>query len=288
MCRHLLKSGYPLTVYNRTKSKTDELVAEGATYAEPYEMAPNVDALVLMVGFPQDVRRLLFGDPASPSAAGLLSLLPKHALLIDHTTSSPGLAKEIAVSEEVVGKQIDVVDAPVSGGDLGAQNAALSTMCGGTDQAFGRAQPIFQCYSKTVKLLGAAGSGQHCKAGNQIAIAGAMIGVCESVLYAHRVGLDLHEFFDTIKGGAAGGKSLELYAPRIFQRDMDPGFAVEHFVKDLEICLEECRKMELGLPGLALVHQLYVGLKAQGGGKCGTQALIKVLEGLNGGKEVRG
>lgn len=275
MVKHLMEGGFTLSVYNRTKSKTDELVAMGAKYCEPEEMAPNVDALIIMVGFPQDLRSLLLDRK-------ILNACKPGSLLIDHTTSSPGLAVEIAERAQALG--IDCLDAPVSGGDVGAKAGTLSIMTGGTLTAFNRAAPIFACYGKTVKLLGKAGSGQHTKAANQVAIAGCMIGVCESLMYGQAAGLDLKQMCETIGGGAAGSFSLTAYGPRILKGDMAPGFFVEHFVKDMEIVLDESRRLGICLPGLALVHQMYRGLMANGGEKNGTQALIQVLEQLNNTK----
>ena len=272
MCKHQLKSGFQLSVFNRTKAKTDELVELGATWAEPNEMASNVDALILMVGYPHDLRRIMFEE-------NVLNSIKPGCQIIDHTTSSPGLAIEIAEKAKL--RNVESVDAPVSGGDVGAQNGQLSIMCGGSQGGFDRSMEIFNCYGKTIKLLGQAGAGQHTKMANQVAIAGAMIGVCESLIYGQKAGLDLKILFETISGGGAGSFSMNVYVPRILRHDMEPGFYVEHFVKDMEIVLDECRRMGICLPGISLVHQLYRGLMAQGGSRNGTQALVKVLEQMN-------
>lgn len=236
-------------------------------------MASEVDALVLMVGYPHDLRSVLLEQD-------VISKMRPGSLLIDHTTSTPSLAMEIA--EIAKSKNIDCLDSPVSGGDIGAKAGKLVLMTGGSQAAFERAQPLFNSYGSVIELLGEAGSGQHTKCCNQITIAGSMIGVCEALIYGHRAGLDLVKLLETIKGGGANSFSLTAYTPRVLRRDMQPGFFVEHFVKDMEIVLDECRRMGISLPGLSLVHQLYRGLMAQGGGKLGTQALVTVLEKLNG------
>jgi 3-hydroxyisobutyrate dehydrogenase len=278
MCKHLLNKGYSLSVFNRTKSKTDELVEAGAKYEDLKSIAKSSDCLFLMLGYPKDVESIAFES----EEGGLLKHMRAGTYLVDHTTSSPALA--MRMQKEFEKKNISCYDAPVSGGDIGAKNGQLVTMCGGDKAKFAEVEAIMRTYSKNVQLLGDAGSGQHTKMVNQIVIAGSMISMCEGLVYGHKAGLNLEQVLSVIGGGAAASFSLNTYTPRILQGNLDPGFYVEHFVKDMEIALDECRRMGIALPGLALVHQLYRGLMAQGGGKLGTQGLIKVLENLNGVK----
>lgn len=274
MCKHLLSKGYKLMVFNRTKSKTDELVELGATYAEIPEIAKNVDLLFLMLGYPRDVEQVAF-----ETHGGLINLMKPGSFLVDHTTSSPSLAARLAI--EFLKKDIYVYDAPVSGGDIGARNGQLVTMCGGEKAHFETVAEVMRSYSKLVQLMGPAGAGQSTKLTNQIVIASSMIGVCEGLIFGYKSGLNLEEVLQVIGGGAASSFSLNAYTPRILKGDFAPGFFVDHFVKDMELVLEECARMNLQLPGLKLAHQLYSELKAEGGGQYGTQALIKVLEKLN-------
>ncbi len=197
------------------------------------------------------------------------------------TTTEPSLAIEIAAAARERGAS--AVDAPVSGGDVGARNAALSIMIGGEPDDVARARPLFELLGKNIVHQGGPGAGQHTKMCNQIVIAGTMIGVCESLVYGTRAGLDLETMLTSIKSGAAGCWTLENLAPRVIKRNFDPGFIVEHFLKDMGIALEEARRMKLSLPGLALVHQLYVAVQAQGHGRGGTQALVLALEHMSGG-----
>ena len=273
MCKHLMDKGHKLSVFTRTASKAEDLLQAGAQWSTISDIASQNDVVILMLGYPKDLSDVVFNQ-------GLLSNMKPGTLLIDHTTSSPKLAREIY--EKAKEGHVQSIDAPVSGGDVGAKNGQLVVMCGGEQAAFEQAKPIFEVYGKTVNLLGGAGMGQHCKMSNQIAIAGQMIGVCESLVYGHRAGLDLDQLLATIGGGAAGSFGLTNYGPRILKGDYQPGFYVEHFVKDLEIALDEAREMNMSLPGLALVHQLYRSLMAQGGGRLGTQALMKALQTMNG------
>ncbi len=278
MCRHLIGAGYQAVVYNRTKEKALPLVEAGAQYAKsPADVASRADIIFTIVGYPADVREVYFGDQ------GIFSQVKEGAILIDMTTTSPTLAKEIAHRSRELGAA--AIDAPVSGGDVGARNGALSIMAGGEQEAFDRVLPLFQLMGKKISLLGEAGAGQHTKMCNQIVISGTMIGVCESLLYARKTGLPLDKLIDIISGGAAGCWTLNNLAPRIVKGDYDPGFFVDHFIKDMGIALEEAAAMQLSLPGLALVHQLYVALQSQGGGSLGTQALIRALDVLNGGDQ---
>ncbi len=274
MCGHVRAAGYDVTVTTRTRSRAEALVEGGATWADtPRAVADASDVVFLIVGYPADVREVVFGDD------GVLAGAREGSILVDMTTSEPSLAREIA--ERAAERGVLSVDAPVSGGDVGAREARLSVMMGGDAEAVRRITPILETFGKNLRHLGPAGSGQHTKMANQILIASTMIGMVESLLYAHRAGLDVEEMIAAIGKGAAGCWSLDNYAPRILRRDFDPGFFVEHFVKDMGIALAEAQRMQIVLPGLALVHQLYTSLLAKGNGRLGTQALILVLEELS-------
>jgi 3-hydroxyisobutyrate dehydrogenase len=227
---------------------------------------------------PTDVREVVLGEG---SGSGLLANLRPGAVLVDMTTSEPSLAIEIA--EAARAKGLGALDAPVSGGDIGARNAALSIMVGGDTADFQRVLPLFQRLGKTIVHQGGPGSGQHTKMVNQILIASGMIGVCEALLYAEKAGLDVTSVLESVSSGAAGSWSLSNLAPRIVGGDFAPGFYVEHFIKDMGIALAEARRMKLALPGLALVSQLYNAVAAQGHARSGTQALMLALRTLNGG-----
>ena len=271
MCGNVLSKGYPVTVYSRTREKARPLIERGATWADsPKAVAEASDAVFTMVGFPADVREVCLG-PRGALAGGRPG-----SILADMTTTEPSLSKEIYAVAKARG--IFAVDAPVSGGDVGAREARLSIMAGGDPEVFAALMPLFSAMGKTIVLQGGAGAGQHAKMCNQIVIAGTMIGVCESLIYGHKAGLDLETMLSSISGGAAGCWALSNLAPRVLKRNFDPGFFVEHFVKDMGIALDEAKRMNLALPGLALVHQMYVSLLANGGGKHGTQALMLVLE----------
>ena len=271
MCGNILSQRYPVTVYSRTRDKASSLLDKGAKWADsPKAVAETSDVVFTMVGFPADVREVYLGPQ------GVLSGARPGSILADMTTTDPSLAKEIHAIADARG--ISSVDAPVSGGDVGAREARLSIMVGGDPGAFTALMPLFSAMGKTIVLQGGAGAGQHAKMCNQIVIAGTMIGVCESLIYGHKAGLDLETMLSSITGGAAGCWALSNLAPRILKRNFDPGFFVEHFVKDMGIALEEAKRMNLALPGLALVHQMYISLLANDGGKYGTQALLLVLE----------
>ncbi|MCA8962729.1 MAG: NAD(P)-dependent oxidoreductase, partial [Planctomycetes bacterium] len=237
--------------------------------------ADRCDLVVTMVGYPRDVEEVYLGE------RGLLSAEQPASLAIDFTTSSPDLARRIA--EQALGRGVSVLDAPVSGGDVGARNGTLSVMVGGDPAEFERAAPVFEPLAKTVMHQGPAGSGQHTKMVNQTLIATNMIGVCEALLYARRAGLDPRRVLRSVATGAAGSWSLDNLAPRILDGDFAPGFFVEHFIKDMGIALSEAERMHLALPGLALAKQLYEAVRAQGHGRAGTQALWLALERLNSG-----
>ena len=275
MCGHLLAAGSPVTVFSRTRAKADPLVAEGAAWADsPAAVARASDIVFTMVGVPADVREVYFGRD------GILSALEPGAIAVDMTTTEPSLAIEIASA--AVARGARAVDAPVSGGDVGARNATLSIMVGGDGDAVTAVRPLFERLGKNIVHQGAPGAGQHTKMCNQIVIAGTMIGVCESLVYGAKAGLNLETMLASIKSGAAGCWTLENLAPRVLKRNFDPGFLVEHFIKDMGIALAEARRMNLALPGLALVQQLYIAVQAQGHGRKGTHALVLALEHLSG------
>ncbi len=274
MCGHLIDRGYAVTLYNRTKSKAEPLIARGASWVEnPRAVAENSDVIFTLVGFPHDVREVILG------AQGVLAGAANGAVVVDMTTSEPTLAVEIY--EAAKAKGVAAIDAPVSGGDVGAREARLSIMVGGDRDAFERVRPLLECMGKTIVYQGPAGSGQHTKMVNQILIATNMIGVCEALLYGYKAGLNLETVLESVSGGAAGSWSLSNLGPRILKRNFDPGFFVEHFIKDMGIGLAEARKLGLALPGLALAEQLYRAAKAQGHGKRGTHALMLALASLS-------
>jgi 3-hydroxyisobutyrate dehydrogenase len=275
MCQRLMNEGYSLTVYNRTKSKAKALLKKGATWADsPAKVAAQSDIIFSIVGFPKDVEEVYFGEQ------GILQGARSGSILIDMTTTQPSLAQKIYKAAKT--KKIASIDAPVSGGDVGAKNGTLSIMIGGDKKAVKKVMPLFEIMGKNMIYEGKAGAGQHTKMCNQITIAGTMIGVCESLLYAHKAGLDLETMLQAISGGAASCWTLHNLAPRIVNRNFEPGFYVEHFIKDMEIALDEARLMNIALPGLALVHQLYKALQGQGHGRKGTQALTLALETISG------
>lgn len=270
MCHHLMEKGYPAAVHTRTRSKAQPLLDQGASWAEsPGMVARQADVVLTMVGFPNDVREVYFGS------GGILEETRPNMILVDMTTTSPSLAEEIA--RAAAGKGAFAVDAPVSGGDVGARNAALSIMAGGERSAFEEILPILKVMGSKIVYQGGAGAGQHAKMCNQIVIAGTMVGMCESLLYAQKAGLDAEVMLSSIIGGAAACWSLDQLAPRILRGEYETGFFVEHFVKDMGIALDEARRMKLSMPGLALVHQLYQAVLANGGGRLGTQSLILAL-----------
>ena len=274
MCGHLLSAGFHVTVHTRTQSKAQPLLDRGARWAEnPLAVLAQSDVLFTMVGFPQDVRQVYFGE------TGILAGGKPGTVLIDMTTTDPALSREIA--ERATAKGRFSIDAPVSGGDVGARNATLSIMVGGDRKAVQAVMPLFERLGKKIVHQGGPGTGQQTKLCNQIVIAGTMIGVCESLLYGYKAGLDLNRMLDSIRGGAAACWTLDNLAPRILQRNFDPGFFVEHFIKDMGLALEESKRMGLVLPGLTLVHQLYQTVQTLGHGRSGTHALMLALEDLS-------
>jgi 3-hydroxyisobutyrate dehydrogenase len=275
MCLHLIKKGCTATVYNRTKAKAKVLLDAGAALADsPEAVAARSDVIFAIVGFPRDVREVFLGPDGAVAGSRPATVL------VDMTTSEPSLAREIEAAAKAKGAF--ALDAPVSGGDVGAKNAALSIMVGGDPSVLESVRPLLECMGKTIVHQGPAGAGQHTKMVNQILIASGMVGVCEALLYGHKAGLDLKTVLLSVGGGAAGSWSLNNLGPRILDRNFEPGFFVEHFIKDMGIALDEARRMNIALPGLALANQLYLAVQAQGYGRKGTHALMLALEQLSG------
>ena len=275
MAGHLMAKGFAVTVYNRTRSKAQALLDRGAAWAStPKQVAQQSDVIFAIVGFPRDVREVFLGQD------GALAGSKQGNILVDMTTSEPSLAQEIYSAAKAKG--VHAIDAPVSGGDVGAKEARLSIMIGGDQAAVEALQPCWEAMGKTIIHQGAAGAGQHTKMVNQTLIASGMIGVCEALLYAHKAGLDLPTVLQSVAPGAAGSWSLSNLGPRIIANNFDPGFFVEHFIKDMGIALDEAKRLGICLPGLALAHQLYISLKAQGHGRDGTHALELALAKLSG------
>ncbi|WNB92222.1 NAD(P)-dependent oxidoreductase [Bacillus sp. NEB1478] len=271
MAGHLMKAGYPLYVYTRTKEKADELIDQGAKWASsPAEIAQNADIIITMVGYPSDVEHVYLSEE------GLVAHAKPGSFLIDMTTSSPQLAQKIAAA--AAEKDVQAFDAPVSGGDIGAKEARLSIMVGGDQPAFEELKTVFSLMGSNVVYQGKAGSGQHTKMCNQIAIASGMIGVCEAILYAEKAGLDPETVLKSIESGAAGSWSLSNLAPRMLKGDFAPGFYVKHFIKDMTIALNSAEEMGLVTPGLSLTKKLYEELAEMGEENSGTHALYKRLK----------
>ena len=269
---HLLTAGYPVVVYSRTKAKAESSIAAGAHWAAtPSELAPRCKLIFTMVGFPADVEEVFLGPH------GLMRTAAPSSLLVDLTTSTPSLAKKIAVA--AAERDLAALDAPVTGGDVGAKNAMLSIMAGGDSAAFARAEPILRLFGPTVIHHGPPGSGQHAKMCNQIMIACTMIGMCEALAYAQSAGLDPQKMLLSTGGGGAASWALQNLAPRILAGNFGPGFYVKHFCKDLAIALSSAKEMNLDLPGLTLGEKLYRDLAAAGHADDGTQALWKLYEG---------
>jgi 3-hydroxyisobutyrate dehydrogenase len=274
MCQHIIDKGYAATVYNRSRDKAQPLIDLGATFADsPKAVAERSDVVFAIVGFPKDVREVFL------SANGALAGSKLGTILVDMTTSEPSLAVEIANAAKAKGAY--ALDAPVSGGDVGAKNAALSIMIGGDKEVVAAVTPLFECMGKTIVHQGGPGAGQHTKMVNQILISSTMVAMCEGLLYAFKAGLDVETVLKSVSVGAAGSKSLDIYGPRLLARNFEPGFYVEHFIKDMGIALAEAERMNLCLPGLALAKQLYEAVRAQGYGRKGTQALLLALEAIS-------
>lgn len=275
LCGHLLAAGYAATIFTRTRARAESLLARGAAWADtPRAVAERSDVVFTMVGYPRDVREVILGP------AGVLAGAAPGTILVDMTTSEPALAEELASAAAAQG--VCALDAPVSGGDVGAREARLSIMVGGDEAAFLAVRPCLEVMGRTIVRQGGPGAGQHAKMVNQVLIASAMVGVCEGLLYAYRAGLDLEKVLQSVASGAAGSWSLSNLAPRILAGDFDPGFFVEHFIKDMGIALAEAGRMGLVLPGLALANQLYLSVRAHGHGRSGTHALALALASLSG------
>ncbi|MCA9765079.1 MAG: NAD(P)-dependent oxidoreductase [Carnobacterium sp.] len=267
--KHLLKAGHEVNVYNRTKSKTDELISLGATwYESPAAVTEKSEVVITIVGYPNDVEETYLGEN------GIFKTATSDHILIDMTTSTPTLA--VKLYEEGAKRKIAVLDAPVSGGDLGAQKGTLTVMVGGDEDVFSTIEPILTVFSSKVNLQGSAGKGQHTKMANQIMVAGTMTGMTELLVYAQAANLNLEKVIDTVSGGSATNWSLINYGPRILSEDFTPGFFVKHFVKDLTIALGEAEKLGIELPSTTLAQQLYKKLETDGYGNDGTQAFIKL------------
>lgn len=274
MAGHLMTAGHSLILHTRTKAKAQPLLDRGAKWADsPAAAAEGTDFVISMVGYPRDVEETHLGDRGTLRAKSL----PK--LIIDMTTSQPSLAVRIAA--EAAQRGVGSLDAPVSGGDIGARNATLSIMVGGQQQHFDLALPILRIVGKNIVLQGDSGAGQHTKMVNQILVAASMIGACEGLLYATRAGLDPLKVIESVGAGAAGSWTINNLGPRIVRRDFEPGFYVEHFLKDLGIALEESQRMQMDLPGLTLAKQLYEQVREQGLSRKGTQSLMLALERMN-------
>lgn len=268
---HLLKENHEVMLYTRTKEKAASLLAAGATWGDtPKEVARQTDVIFSMVGYPQDVETIYLADN------GILSGCEKGQIIIDMTTSSPALAQKIAMHSQALG--VESIDAPVSGGDIGAQNGTLSIMCGGKEETFHKVRPLLEVFGQNIVYQGEAGAGQHTKMANQIAIATNMIGVCEAIVYAEKAGLDPDTVLSSIQAGAAGSWSLSNLVPRMLQDDFEPGFFVKHFLKDMDIALTEAEMMQLPLPGLTLAREMYHSLVEKGYGEKGTQVLYRYYE----------
>jgi len=274
MCGHLLAAGHQVAVFNRTRSKADSLVSKGAQWCDsPMGVARVSNVVFSIVGFPTDVQQVLLSDH------GVLAGAKPGMVLVDMTTSSPDLARSVyAASKE---KGVSALDAPVSGGDIGAREATLAIMVGGEKAAYDQILPLFKILGKNIAHMGAAGTGQHTKMCNQILIAGTMIGTVESLLYAHRMGMDQNAVIDVIGQGAASSWTINNLGRRIAKGDFNPGFFIKHYVKDMGIALDEAQRANLSLPGLALVHQFYLAAKSQDLETLGTQALYRVLAQMN-------
>lgn len=266
MAGHLMDAGYPLVVHNRTRERAEALVGRGARWADsPGEAAEQADVVITIVGYPADVEQVYL------SADGIVAKARPGTLLVDMTTSSPDLAARIALAAEQ--RELVALDAPVSGGDVGARNATLTIMVGGTDASFERARPMFEVMGRMCTLHGGPGAGQHCKMANQINIAATMLGMAESLAYAKAAGLDPAKVIETLSGGSAQTWSLQNYGPRVLGGDFDPGFYVKHFLKDLRIALAEAERMRITLPGTDLAARLYEALAEGGASERGTQAI---------------
>ena len=270
LCQHLIAAGYPMSIFTRSKDKASSVLANGARWCDtPAEVSKKSDVIFTMVGVGQEVEAVYF------SKNGLFDGDIRDKIFIDMGTTAPSLSLKIA--DYVKQYAAQSIDAPVSGGDVGARNASLSIMTGGDEATIKSVSELFECLGQ-FQIMGAAGSGQHAKMCNQMVVAGTMIGVCEALLYAKRAGLDCATMITAIRMGAAGCWTLDNLAPRIIKQDFSPGFMVDHFIKDLAIAVQETELMGLNLPGLSLAKSLYEKVHDLGHGKSGTQALLIALE----------
>ena len=268
MIRNLMKKGFQVTVYSRTKSKAEDIIAEGAIWRDSAaECAKDQDVIITIVGFPKDVEETYFGEK------GIIANSEDNAILIDMTTSSPKLAAKIYDEAKAAGKS--ALDAPVSGGDSGAKAGTLSIMVGGDKEIFEKAMPVFEAMGTNIIYEGTAGCGQHTKMANQIALTGCIAGVCEAITYARKTGLDIQTMLDSISAGAAGSWQMSNMAPRMLKGDFDPGFFIKHYIKDMNIATEEGREAGADLSISEAVLAIYKNLEAKGLGDLGTQALLK-------------
>lgn len=274
MCMHIVKAGFNVFVYNRTREKASGLINKGAAWVDSAgEMAEKSDIIFSIVGYPKDVEDTILGKN------GVLENMRNDSIIVDMTTSSPVLAEKIYTKAKK--KNVSALDAPVSGGDVGAVEGTLAIMVGGDFGAYKKALPFFRIMGKNIAYMGKAGNGQHTKMSNQILIAGTMTGVVESLLYAYKSGINLDEVIDVIGKGAAASWSINNLGRRIAKRDFKPGFFIKHFIKDMGIALEEAKRMKLSLPGLALANQFYLSAVSLGFENLGTQGLYKVFEKMN-------
>lgn len=277
MATHLLEAGYPLTVFTRSKFKAEPLLKKGAKWAEnPEEVARNAAIVFTMVGYPNDVEEVILGEK------GLLSGMKPGGIICDMTTSSPQLAQKIA--EETTKARCSSLDAPVTGGDIGAKNAALSIFIGGNKKDYEVIKPYLEIMGKQFLYCGGPGTGQMAKLANQVAVAGVMFSVCESLLFCKEAGIDEKAWLDLVVKGAAGSIAMNTLGRRIIDSDFEPGFFIAHFVKDLGLCLAECKKLGLVLPGLTLADELYRMMALQGNAQDGTQKLVDFIAKLSGKK----
>jgi len=275
MCAHILKAGYHVSVYNRTKEKAKDLIQMGAIWClSPKEVAEKCDILFTIVGFPLDVEEVYLGEN------GVLKTIKENSIIVDMTTSEPSLAQKVYDEAKKLG--VSSLDAPVSGGDVGAKNGTLAIMIGGDKEAYETVLPFFNLMGQNISYMGKEGAGQHTKMSNQILIASTMIGTIESLLYAYKAGNDLEKVIQVIGKGAAGCWSINNLGPRIAKGNFEPGFFIKHFVKDMGIALKEAKLMNLSLPGLALAYQFYMYAMALGLENLGSQGLFKVLAKMNG------
>ncbi|HIT89451.1 MAG TPA: NAD(P)-dependent oxidoreductase [Candidatus Merdenecus merdavium] len=271
MVRNLIKQGYEVTIYNRTKSKVEDVLKEGVKWAQSAgECAKDKEVVITMVGYPKDVEEVYFGH------GGILDQAMPSAYLIDMTTTSPQLS--IRIHEEAKKRGLHSIDAPVTGGDSGAKNAALTILVGGEKEDYNTCLPIFKAMGRNIVYQGCSGSGQHAKMANQIAIAGALSGVCEAFTYAKRQGLDQETVFQAISQGAAGSSQMEQLAPKMFRGDFEPGFFMKHFIKDMKIAMECAKEKGLDLGVLQQVLSMCDELADEGKGNLGTQSLIQYYQ----------